>query len=59
MLLQGDLGAYPQISEVLSSLGTLERGNTYVFRSPELFGAYRDLTLGKVIKPEIEKSDKE
>lgn len=52
IILSGDLDAYPALKSVWSSVGTVEKDGTYVFRAGvKNMGVYKDLTTGQIVDP--------
>ena len=48
IILTGDVETYISLTQVWKQVGSVETDGTYVFRSVEQMGKYRDLTTGKV-----------
>jgi len=56
IILSGDLEAYPALKSVWSSVGTIEKDGTYVFREGvKQMGAYKDLATNQIIEPKTDK----
>ncbi|MBI2107743.1 hypothetical protein HYU10_03315 [Candidatus Woesearchaeota archaeon] len=51
IVLSGDVGYYPS-KEGLADFFKIQKDGSYVFVKPEVVGAYRDITTGKVVAPQ-------
>ena len=51
-LASGEAKEYAAFNSVWKQVGTIEGEGWYVFRKPELFGAYKDLEKGVVVAPQ-------
>lgn len=51
LILSGEVTEYPNIINLWTTLGTVEKDGTYVFRETKLVGTYFDLKTRKVVDP--------
>ena len=51
VILSYEAGVYPS-SAGLNQLFSIEKDNSYVFRKPDVVGAYKDLTTNAIVKPQ-------
>ena len=50
VLVTGDTGVYETFMPVWNQVGTVESDGTMVFRKPEIFGTYVNLTTGEIVQ---------
>ncbi len=53
-IMSPDVSVYEGLDEIWQQVGTIEQDGSYVLRKADLFGSYKDLKTGEVVKKELE-----